>query len=707
MNKYFVLLFGIITNFVFAQEKTLSLADATIGYWKGLYPEQLQGLTWMDNEDIFVYQKEGSLIFKNTENAVVRKISLQDFQAVFPNMNRLPYAFNLVTNSTLVFQDEQGFSLFDYTQKKMETIALPETAKNMEFNYNAKAVAYTLDNNLYLAKPSEKQLPITAFSNKNIVTGQAIARSEYGITKGTFWSPEGNYLAFYQKDETAVKEYPLVDITTYPASPMPIKYPMAGGGSEVAKVGVYNLKTKKTVYLNIDTSDNHYLTNLSWSPDEKYILLAEINRATTSYKLNRYNATNGELVNTILTESNNKWVEPQYAAVFLPNSTQDFLWLSQKDGFMNLYLYSSKGKLKKQLTHFDWVVTDILGFSSDGKYVFAQGTGKDARESHTFKISLKTGKFTNLNTTPGTHYDQLSPKGDFVLDNYSSISVPGVTQLINTKTDKKTLLLKSPNPLKNYKIGTSELVDLTSNDGQVLHGVLMKPADFDPHKKYPVLVYVYGGPHAQLVTNSYLAGASLWLPAFATLNNYLVFTLDNRGSANRGFEFESVIHQHLGDNEIEDQLRGIDYLKTLAYVNANRIAVNGWSFGGFMTTSLMLRHPGIFTTAVAGGPVTDWKYYEVMYGERYMDTPQENPEGYEKARVGKYIKNLDGKMLIITGSVDPTVVPQNSMTLLKDAVDNNVQIDFFSYPMHEHNVRGMDRIHLIEKMADYIVRNNQ
>ncbi|MGI9527512.1 MAG: alpha/beta hydrolase family protein, partial [Weeksellaceae bacterium] len=338
---------------------------------------------------------------------------------------------------------------------------------------------------------------------------------------------------------------------------------------------------------------------------------------------------------------------------------------------------------------------------------FISGTGPDARETHTYKVNIRNGKAIKLTPQKGSHSSQLSYDGQYILDVYSSIDVPGETQIINTKTGKVTSIFKSKNPLQDYKLGIQEFVDLKANDGTKLHGLLTKPANFDPNKKYPVLIYVYGGPHAQMVTNSFLGGASMWLPAFASLNDYIVFTLDNRGSANRGFKFESGIHRQLGELEMKDQLKGVEYLKSLAYVDSERMAINGWSFGGFMTTSLMLRHPGIFTTAVAGGPVIDWKYYEAMYGERYMDTPQENPEGYENSQVSKYITQLDGKLMLITGSVDPVVVPQHSMTLLKAAVDNNIQVDFFSYPMHEHNVRGKDRVNLIEKIANYIIENNK
>jgi len=482
---------------------------------------------------------------------------------------------------------------------------------------------------------------------------------------------------------------------------------MAGQGSEKAKIGIYNLKTKKTIYLDIDTSDEHYLTNLSWTPNEKHVLVAEINREQNHVWYNRYDVTTGKKVNTLFEETSDKWTEPEFDAVFLPNSTTNFLWFSERDGFMNLYQYTTEGKLVKQLTKFNWVVTSILGFDSKGKNVFITGTGADARETHAFKVNLKSGKYSKLTTQNGSHRTQLNTNGNYLIDSYSSLIIPKNIEIVATKKVKATSIYTANNPLKDYKLGTTKFITLKGIDGTDLYAKITKPANFDASKKYPVLVYVYGGPHAQLVTNSWLGGSSLWMPAFATAENYIVFTLDNRGSANRGFAFESSIHRNLGDVEIEDQLTGIEYLKSLDFVDSNRIAVNGWSYGGFMTTSLMLRNPGIFTTAVAGGPVTDWKYYEVMYGERYMDTPQENPEGYKKAKVHNYIKNLDGKMLIIHGSVDPTVVSQHSMTLLQEAVKQKVQIDFFTYPMHPHNVRGLDRVHLVKKMLEYIVENNK
>jgi dipeptidyl-peptidase-4 len=260
--------------------------------------------------------------------------------------------------------------------------------------------------------------------------------------------------------------------------------------------------------------------------------------------------------------------------------------------------------------------------------------------------------------------------------------------------------------MDEYALGVSEINSIKGIDGSELYYRMVKPSNFDPKNKYPVLVYVYGGPHAQMVTNSFNAGANLWMNWLAE-QGYLVFTLDNRGSSERGFAFESQIHRQLGTVEMEDQLTGVEFLKSLPYVDSQRLAVHGWSFGGFMTTSLMLRHAGVFNVGVAGGPVTDWKFYEVMYGERYMDRPEENKEGYEANALTNYTKNLTGKLLLIHGTVDDVVVMQHNYSLIKKFVEDGKQMDFFPYPMHKHNVMGKDRAHLMEKVLTYVIENNQ
>ncbi len=689
----------------------LTLDDAVLGYYKGLYPER-KSLQWVEGEDSFAFVEDQSLYTQIAKLPALIKaqpeILFSQLKKVVPNLRRMPYQFPIVTTSEAVFSTSNTTYIYNYKNKSLTaTIKLPEEAQNQELNYKAKAIAYTIDNNLYIATPTNSKIAVTDIKNKNIVSGQAIARSEFGITKGTFWSPNGNKLAFYQKDESNVTDYPLVDVTTTPASLNNIKYPMNDMSSEIPKAGVYNLKSNSLVYMDIDTSDEHYLTNLSWSPDEKYIFLAEVNRDQNHMWFTMYDAITGKKVKTLFEETNDKWVEPEHTAVFLPNNNTTFLWISERDGFNNLYLYDIKKGFIKQLTHFKWMVKGILGFDAPGKNVIITGTGSDARETKAFSVNLKNGKTKDLTPEAGTHQVQLSTTGNYIIDSYSAIDVPRVIKIKSLNGEKENTLFTAENPLQEFQLGTTEFVDITSDNGITLHGRIIKPANFDPDKKYPVLLYVYGGPHAQLVTNSWLGGSNLWMQWMAAEKDYIIFTLDNQGSANRGFAFESIIHRQVGEQEIKDQLKGIDYLKSLPFVDTNRIAVFGWSFGGFMANSLMLRHPGVFTTAVAGGPVTDWKWYEVMYGERYMDRLSQNKEGFEKNRIHNYVQNLDGKLLEITGSVDPVVVPQHTMTLLKAFVEAKKQVDFFSYPMHPHNVRGIDRVHLMRKALDYILTNNK
>ncbi len=708
MRKLITLvLLTLITMQVQAQQKHLNVEDAVLGYYKGLYPESLRGLQWIDGTDQYVYMDQEGYIIKDATNKVVQTVSLENLKMAFPSTERLPY-FNSINTSEIVFQTADAINIFNYkTNAKTASISFDTSGANEDFCKENNTIAYTIDNNLYVATTTNPKIAVTHTEDKNIVSGQAIHRFEFGISKGTFWSPKGNYLAFYQKDETHVTDYPIVDINTYPASLTSVKYPMAGQASEQAKIGVYNTKTQQTSYLDIDTTDEHYLTNLSWSPDEKFILLAEVNRGQNHMWFNMYDALTGKLIKTLFEEKNEKWVEPETPALFVPNSNTSFLWLSEREGFMNIYQYDLFEKVIKRVTNFDFVVTKTLGFDQEGKFLFVETTGKDPKGLQTYKINMKNFRPTQITKDGGTHRAQVSHSGKYMIDSYSDLKTPRKIGVIEVATKECEIILEAENPLKDYKLGTTEFVKLKAKNGMDLEARILKPANFDASKKYPVMVYVYGGPHAQMVTDTWMGGASLCMNYLAAEEDYIVFTLDNRGSQHRGFAFESIIHREQGIAAMEDQLTGVAYLKSLPYVNADRMAIFGWSYGGFMTTSMMLRHPGVFSTGVAGGPVIDWKFYEIMYGERYMDTPQENPEGYNASSLPQYIENLEGDLLLIHGSIDDVVVPQNSMTLLKEAVSKGVPIDFFTYPMHKHNVRGRDRVHLMQKVVKYILEHNK
>jgi dipeptidyl-peptidase-4 len=632
------------------------------------------------------------------------------------SLGRMP-GFNVPYKGSNVvsFSNKGKLIHFDLNKKSVLTeFNLPNTAENIEFAPASNAFAFTQGDNVYvMLQGSNDPIAVTNDDKPGIVNGKSVHQNEFGINKGLFWSPSGQKLAFYRMDESMVSDYPFVDISQRVATAKPHKYPMAGMKSHEVTVGVWNPETKQIVWLQTGTPKEKYLTNIAWSPDEKSIYIAELNRDQNDMRLVRYSAITGKKEAELFQETNPRYVEPQNPVLFVPGKDNQFVWQSQKDGFNHLYLYDTDGNQLKQLTKGQWVVINVLGFDEKGENIFftstqpLPGSGKTVGsplEMNAWKVNIKNGKETCLTNKggQGIHSVQLSPSGKYIIDTYSAPAVPRVQSIVETtKGSEVNTLLTAKNPYSGYKMpeittGTIKAAD----DSTDLYYSLVKPVDFDPNKKYPAIVYVYGGPHAQLVTGGFNNGIGGW-DIYMAQNGYVIFTVDSRGSANRGFEFESVIHRNLGVNEMADQVKGVEFLTSLPYVDADRIGVDGWSYGGFMTTNLMLSYPEIFKVGVAGGPVIDWSNYEIMYGERYMDRPQDNPEGYKNANLKNKAGNLKGRLMIIHGDVDPVVVWQHSLGFLKAAVNAGTQPDYFVYPGHEHNVIGKDRPHLMEKITRY------
>lgn len=693
-----------------AQVKKITLEEGVLQQGRKFGADKLTGFQWIPNTTKYVYYTDAwsKMVTASTADAkTIELITLAEINSALGTKLKNFFGTQWIDSSTLLISENgkyYSYSIISKTGKNIQETA--EKSDNVTFDSKKENLAYTEDNNLFFLNKNKEKIAVTVNSDKNIVSGQTISRSEFGISGGIFWSPKATYLAFYQKDETEVADYPLLDITETPGKLVNLKYPMIGQKSEKPRVGIYYLTTGKTVFIFPKSGDvNDYVTNLSWSPDEKYILIAELNRGQNDMNLNVYEANSGNFVRTILNEKNNAWVEPEHDAYFPNSKSNNFVWFSEKDGFQNLYYYSIEGKLIKQLTSNKFPAREIIGSNPAGTELFFKATGENGTNMLVYKVDLK-GKQTLITKDLGVHNVSISTDGNWFFDEYSNHSTPSKSVLYN-KNLKATTLLESKNKYEGYEMGTAEIKTIKAADGTTdLYTRLIKPSNFDATKKYPVMVYVYGGPHAQLVTNSYLDGANLWMYWMAE-QGYLVFTVDNRGSDNRGFAFESIIHGKLGVNEMDDQLKGVDYLKSLPYVDGNRLAVHGWSFGGFMTSSLMLRKPDTFKVGVAGGPVTDWKWYEVMYGERYMDTPAENQKGFDEANTLNYVNNLKGKLLLIHGTSDDTVVMQHNFALVKKFVEAGKQIDFFPYPMAKHNVQGKDRVHLMTKVLNYIIENNK
>lgn len=702
MRFYLVLILFFQFTFVNAQQH-LTLEEAVMGPGGQFAPETLEQLKWVKNTETYMYVEDKTIYVSGpgVKNESKKLITLDELNK-WKGGNAMTFVPNItwLNENQFTFSHEKVVYEGDLKLKQIKKrLELPVDAQNSDYHSASNRLAYTVENNLYIAT-AEKKIQVTQL-DKDIVAGQSISRNEYGISKGTFWNNDGSKLAFYQKDESKVSNYPLTNYNTVPATVQEIKYPFAGQPSEHVSVGVYDVQSGKTIYLRPSNSeaDQFYLTNLAWAPDNKTIYLAWLNRQTTHTRLLAFNSETGDEIKELFSEYDEKWVEPLRPVTFIPNKNDRFIWLSRRDGFTNAYLYDTTGKLYGK-TNFKFDIVGLVGFDKKGENMFVMATGENPTNTMCYKVNLKNMSATLVTKKEGVHHIQLSTSGSHVLDVYSSLGVAQVIDLIDAKGNVRNLKT-AKNPLADRLIGKTELFTIKAANGTELWCRLIKPTNFDTNKKYPVVVYVYNGPHAQLVTNNFLGGASLWMNYLAE-KGYLVFTVDGQGSANRGRDFEQVIHRQLGTQEIEDQMVGVEWLKSQPYVDASRMAVHGWSYGGFMTTSLMLRKPGVFKVGVAGGPVIDWALYEVMYGERYMDTPQENPDGYKTADVTQYVKNLQGDLLMIHGADDDVVVMQHNMKFLKACVDNQVQVDFFVYPGHAHNVRGKDRVHLIGKIIDYI-----
>jgi len=697
----------------FAQKKQFTMAEATNGMATTLATQSIKQPSWEpETNKLFQVVKTNngdawiSTSFPADRTDTVLRLSELN-KAIYgkAKLKAMP-TMKWLDNGTVYFIDGTDI------KKGIETgggfkwenwLSLPDDAENITVDKSMN-VAYTIANNLFLVTRDKKTIQITNDKNKDIVNGHSVHREEFGIDKGIFFSPDGNYLAYYRMNQTMVKDYPIIRWSDTPAHVDLIKYPMAGGPSHQVTLCVYNPTTGTTATMQTEGPKDQYLTDVTWAPDERSIFIAVLNRDQNHLWLNRYDARTGVKIKTLFEEKDPKYVEPLNPLYFLPDNKNQFVWWSQRSGFMHLYLYNTNGKLEHAITKGDWLVNEIVGVNKDNHELIITASKESPLEKHGYTVNYYTGRMKRIDKEPGMHTITPNEEGTYVLDVYSSNTTPKKSVVRSTDGEYSNTILESKNPLADYDRPQIKEVTLTADDGTPLYGKLILPTHFDTNKKYPVIVYLYNGPHVQLIHNSFPQSGNLWYEYMAQ-HGYVVFTMDGRGSGNRGTKFEQATFRQLGTTEMNDQLKGVTYLKSLPYVDANRMGVHGWSFGGFMTTSLMLKHPGVFKVAVAGGPVMDWKMYEVMYTERYMDTPQDNPEGYENANLLDKVKNLKGKLLLIHGTDDNTVVWQHSINFLKQAVDEGVQVDYFVYPGYEHNVRGKDRVHLMQKITDYVDQN--
>lgn len=735
------------------EKKTFTLNDVIPGgdNYFNLVPKSMPGLQWWGDicvrtdienikkidtksgkESILVTLEEVNEALKNGEMPYKLTGHIKPLRtlmaASLPWGDRNVITFTQYDNRT---PGQKYMIWYDFSKKKIVNLfnLQGEGPTNFDFCKENGYMAYTIGNDLYVAHEGDFSSMVNPKvtgnqqQEKDVVYGQAVHRNEFGIMKGTFWSPKGTYLAFYRMDQSMVTDYPQVNTTARIAELVPDKYPMAGMTSHKVTVGIYNVKDGKTIYLQAGDPTDRYFTNISWGPDEKSVFVIELNRDQNHAQLVQYDAVSGQKIGVLYEEKHTRYVEPQHPLIFLPWDDSQFIYQTQRDGFNHLYLMDTKTKLKGEwktgkdsedqyceylktipLTEGNWLVQDVLGFNTSRKEIIIASTEISPLQTNIFSLNVKNGKRTLIGMEDGTHQAKLSASGTYLIDYFTSNNVPREISILPTTGKKGTTLFTATDPLKgNYNLPEIAVGTIKAADGETdLYYRLIKPVNFDPNKKYPAIIYVYGGPHAQMIHNTRFYDARGW-DLYMAQQGYVMLTVDNRGSDNRGIKFENCTFRHLGTEEMKDQVQGAKFLQSLPYVDADKIGVHGWSFGGFMTTNLMLTYPDIFKVGVAGGPVIDWQFYEVMYGERYMDTPQANPEGYKESNLRLKAGNLKGRLEVIIGGMDPTCVPQHSISFLRACIDAGTHPDFFIYPEDGHNMMGRDRVHLHEHITRYFL----
>lgn len=577
------------------------------------------------------------------------------------------------------------------------------------FSFNG----WDADGNLLEKRAAPRRWKLPAPEAPDISYGTSVSRNEFNCSTGVFPSTRGDLLAVYRKDESRVSDFPLLDITTRTGTLKSIKYPMNGMASELLSLCVCDtLGNVRTTLAVDDFDEERYLTNVSWSADDKYIFVQVLDRAQHHMHLNMYRSADGSFVRTVLTEENDAWYEPQDPLRPL-KGTGDYIYRTDnRDGYRNLYLCDTLGHVRR-LTPCD---ADVEYLGSDGQWVYYTSAEVSPVENHLFRISVKKGKTVDkyrigkpqqLTSGSGWHDIYLNPQCTRFLDVFSGLDIPRVVTLRASDGSAIEELLDSPDPLADYARCEVEFGTVKAADGVTDNYYrFIKPLNYDPDKKYPLIVYVYGGPHSQMVKSSWLGGIRMWEMAMAQ-RGYAVYVQDNRGTSNRGAAFEKAINRRCGQAEAADQMAGLNtLLERCPWIDADRIGVHGWSYGGFMTITLLTHNPDVFKVAVAGGPVIDWKWYEIMYGERYMDNPGTNPDGFEETSLMNMTGEVrDRRLLICQGAIDDTVVWEHSLSFVNKCIEEGVQLDYFPYPTDKHNMAGAARFHLYDKITDYFIRN--
>ncbi len=636
------------------------------------------------------------------------------------------------SSRALLFISADNLYWFDLASQKSRRLLAehssgePKDIKDAKISPDGRWVSFVRNHDLWSVEvASGKESRLTGGGTEEVRNGELdwVYPEELTLREAYWWSPDSSQIAFLQFDERPVTKYPLVNHLSYTGETEWERYPKAGDANPIVKVGIVNLTgpvgERRHAWMDTGADTNVYIPRVAWLPDSKQVAIQRLNRAQNKLELLLADVASGKS-RVILTDEDKFWVNVHDDLTFV-NGGKGFLWSSETSHagaapnpgqFRHLYVFDMEGKLTNQLTRGDWEVTAVNGVDEKRSFVYFTATKDGVRERQVYRVPLDGGEPVRITENAGTHAARLSPGADFYVDQYSTTLAPPQQFLARIsrpgggETASPLALGGGGTPaLEQARLLPVEFFTVPAKDGTPLEAMMIKPAGFDAARKYPVIVSLYGGPHAQLVVNSW-GGSTFLFNELLAQNGYIIFTLDNRGSFGRGHAFETPLYRHMGEVELADQLSGVDWLKKQPFVDPARIGIRGWSYGGFMTCTAMFNAPDVFKAGFAGSPVTDWRQYDTIYTERYMGTPQENPEGYKNSAPANHASNLKGKLLIAAGTGDDNVHFANTIELAERLINAGKYAEVQLYPGRGHGISDeAAQLHLFRHVLEFFLNN--
>jgi dipeptidyl-peptidase-4 len=610
-------------------------------------------------------------------------------------------------------RSSQGtYYVWDLETKALTPVSTrPGHQQYAKLSPDATKVAFVRDNDIYVTElDSGRETALTEDGSENIINGTTdwVYEEELSLADGFRWSPDGRRIAFWRFDQTPIPEFYLLDQTTLYPTLNPVRYPKAGTANSEVKLGVVEIATGATIWIDAGAaSEDYYLARMDFanSPDE--IWFQKLNRHQNRMDLMLADVRSGES-RVVMTDTDEAWIDIDFNSLVWIDDGKQFLYLSERDGYAHLYLFRRDGSLVRRLTSGDWEVLSTYGVDEERGIVYFSAAADGPLVRPLYSVGLNGRGLKRLTDPEGTHRISFDPTFSYYLDTYSSAGVPP-TQTIRTANGEAVRTLADNKAIEETLAGlglnSPEFITVPGADGVELNAWLIKPPDFDPSRSYPLLMYVYGGPGSQTVTDSWGGSRYLWHQILAA-EGYLVASVDNRGTGARGAKFKKITYLNLGEYESADQIAAARHFAGLPYVDGDRIGIWGWSYGGYMASLTLFKGAGVFKAAIAGAPVTDWRLYDTIYTERYMRTPEENPEGYERSAPQAYADQLEGRLLLIHGTGDDNVHPQNTIQLVALLEEADKQFDLRLYPNQPHGIRGRNRqVNLYTMMTRFVLDN--